>query len=149
LSTKTFPKIYYKPWKLLPEEDEQIARQIAETDAAIERELQEAEESNRRYQQDEEEDDLQHPERVGRDLGRKEDDEKSIEKHEDTEMVNDTKDDDPIPGTDAPKDAEDPVTSINENTTKRSEDQLGRQFGAGEDIGDGEIVEGEEDTVIY
>ncbi|RQM06389.1 hypothetical protein DH86_00001169, partial [Scytalidium sp. 3C] len=41
LCTKTEPKLYYKPWELRPEEEDQIKAQIAEVEAIIEREAQE------------------------------------------------------------------------------------------------------------
>ncbi|TVY81705.1 hypothetical protein LSUE1_G002302 [Lachnellula suecica] len=39
LTTKTQPKLYYKPWELRPEEEERIKEQIAEAEVVIEREV--------------------------------------------------------------------------------------------------------------
>ncbi|KIN07240.1 hypothetical protein OIDMADRAFT_22130 [Oidiodendron maius Zn] len=41
LSTRTEPKLYYKPWELLPEEEDRIKRQISEVEILIEREVEE------------------------------------------------------------------------------------------------------------
>jgi len=41
LCTKTEPKLYYKPWELLPRDEERIKTQIAEAEAIIEREVDE------------------------------------------------------------------------------------------------------------
>jgi len=48
LCTKAQPKIYYKPWELLPSDEERINAQIAEAEAIIKRET---EEFNTRYPQ--------------------------------------------------------------------------------------------------
>ncbi|CZT03427.1 related to nuclear protein SDK3 [Rhynchosporium agropyri] len=52
LSTKAQPKIYYKPWKLLPEDEERIKSQLREAEAMVERETTQF--------------DLRHPNRPGR-----------------------------------------------------------------------------------
>ncbi|TVY48450.1 hypothetical protein LOCC1_G000891 [Lachnellula occidentalis] len=41
LTTNAEPKLYYKPWELLPREEEHIKEQIAEAEALIEREVDE------------------------------------------------------------------------------------------------------------
>jgi len=41
LCTKTEPKLYYKPWELLPGDEDRIKKQVAEAEALIEREVQE------------------------------------------------------------------------------------------------------------
>merc|ERR1712225_196839 len=52
LCTKSEPKIYYKPWELLPRDEERIKSQIREAEATIERETSQF--------------DLRHPNRPGR-----------------------------------------------------------------------------------
>jgi len=41
LSTETEPKLYYKPWEMLPDEAERIKQQVADTEAQIEQEVEE------------------------------------------------------------------------------------------------------------
>ncbi|RDL34443.1 uncharacterized protein BP5553_07571 [Venustampulla echinocandica] len=46
LCTKTEPKLYFKPWELLPEEEDRIKTQIAEVETLIKREVEESNQEN-------------------------------------------------------------------------------------------------------
>jgi len=52
LYTKTEPKIYYKPWELLPSDEERIKLQIAEAEALIDREVAEFKAKHSKQQQE-------------------------------------------------------------------------------------------------
>jgi len=52
LCTKTEPKIYYKPWQLLPSDEERIKLQIEETEALIDREVAEFKAQHSKQQQE-------------------------------------------------------------------------------------------------
>lgn len=54
LTTSTEPKLYYKPWELLPEQDEQINRQREDTDALIDQELDDFDQVRQRWQKEDE-----------------------------------------------------------------------------------------------
>jgi len=58
LQTKAEPKLYYKPWDILPEQEEQIRQQVEDTQAIIDQELVNFEQ--RRVEQQSEEPDTHH-----------------------------------------------------------------------------------------
>jgi cell division septation protein DedD len=134
LSTRTEPKIYYKPWELLPEHEESIKAQISEAEALIAREVQEF---NNRYPKESPNQEKKAP--VG----------ETIESTSDKETVGEPRTESPsVPvstTTSAVTDTTNPTTQAPPQTAgKGKEKEKDMEEHNGE-----VVVENEEDTVIY
>jgi len=142
LQTKTEPRLYYKPWELLPEQEEQLNQQLDEAQATIDQELEGFE---RRRAEDRAEEPMSSTEIVE-------------EKAENgSQMV----------GSEPPPEAAESHTQENGDDTNVDAPMNGHTDSANGDTGDGEnidtespkdagdenagemVVEAEEDTVIY
>ncbi|KAL2064399.1 hypothetical protein VTL71DRAFT_4893 [Oculimacula yallundae] len=130
LSTKAEPKIYYKPWELLPRDEERIKSQIKEAEATVENETVQF--------------DLRHPNRPGR--KEKEETSSSTTK----EMVGQPQEE----SLSGEPQNESPSVSKNDDTTNslsqipQSEQHQDKKRAQEEHNGE-VVVENAEDTVIY
>ncbi|KAH7419561.1 pinin/SDK/memA/ protein conserved region-domain-containing protein [Cadophora sp. MPI-SDFR-AT-0126] len=120
LCTKSEPKIYYKPWELLPRDEERIKTQIKEAEATIERETSQF--------------DLRHPNRPGR----KEKEERSNSTSKETVGE---------PQAESPSVSKVDDTTNSPVQIHQSEQKAEKQ--AQEEHNGEVVVENDEDTVIY
>ncbi|KAI4726415.1 hypothetical protein E4T49_05814 [Aureobasidium sp. EXF-10728] len=62
LTTSTEPKLYFKPWELLPEQEDQINRQREDVDVQIDQELDDFDQVRQRWQNEDTNEDADHQE---------------------------------------------------------------------------------------
>lgn len=128
---------YYKPWKLEPEEDDQISRQIEDAEDEIDREVEEFERRKAAFETDDDAPDQAtgngiHRESVG--SASREESSKPVPSNETQSDTN------PAPATNEPL----PNTITEDDSTRPKEDTILNDENHGETV-----LEAEEDTVIY
>jgi len=124
LKTKTEPSLYYRPWDLRPEEEAQIKQQISETEEVVSKELAGKEAETEPKEADVQMEEEQKPGLVGDDI---------------TNKQKATATPEPQPTNDVPMNDERP----------KSEEKGHERRVSNDDHGGEELVEGQEDDVIY
>lgn len=161
LRTRTEPRLYYKPWEFRPEEEEEIERQKEDVERAVRRELgqdQEVEDSsvipgepqadNTPKHQDSTDGPLKNGQRLEQDGYAGHDASVNGREHDDHAMVTDNQ---PEPATNHDQDTKDEEMTTTQNDpqdkTQPAQDEEDPQ--KEEDHHGEELVEGQEDDVIY
>ncbi|KIW02493.1 uncharacterized protein PV09_06295 [Verruconis gallopava] len=138
--TKTEPRLFYKPWQLTPDQEDQIKYQIEEAKATIEREVSEFEKRKAQYEE-EERNAADKEEQVAN--SSREDPDRAEDEEAANSMAQDNTDENPAHGV-APDDA----TSVPSSTTAVNESMEEVKDTVDDDQGE-TVEEADEDTVIY
>lgn len=150
LTTSTEPKLYFKPWELLPEQEDQINRQREDVDVQIDQELDDFDQVRQRWQKEDANGHADHQDTV------------STEEQDRSNGTNHAAVSTTVPANDQEQDAvADPETrpaTTNAIATQSTEEEQTRDQAAEDgdrhrkesidDTGD-IVVEADEDTVIY
>jgi hypothetical protein len=134
---------YYKPWELLPEESDRIARQIKEAEATINHELENFKRKQLKgreeeYTQGEDADNVNKLQESSAAAAP----EASNERHKPSAMPNGDANDAQMHS-----EAKQPPLTNNPDAPENEREKLSKD--AGDDAGEGELEQGEEDTVLY